>query len=128
MKFLGLVFFLKKFFCVLEISLLESKTGFSDAAKYSYAALCSLALKQLYSDDVQHHEFAERLIKSVRHHLGLPAHSDQVMLALFRGEGAQSGEVYVDLVKREGHAFTFLIVKDLVYHAVRSGKSILMLF
>jgi hypothetical protein len=44
------------------------------------------------------------------------------MLALFRGEGAQSEEVYVDLVRDEGKAFTFLIVKDLIYHVVQGGS------
>lgn len=43
---------------------------FTDAAKYSYAALCSLALKQLYVEDAPHQHFAEGLICSVRQHLG----------------------------------------------------------
>ncbi len=95
---------------------------FTDAAKYSYAALCSLALKQLYVEDVHHHLFAEGLICSVRKHLDLPDHTDEVMFALFRGEGVQNEDVYVDLVKQEGHAFSILIVRDLVYLAVKGGK------
>lgn len=94
---------------------------FTDAAKYSYAALCSLALKQLYTEDVHHHQFSEGLICSVRKHLDLPDHTDEVMFALFRGEGVQNEDVYVDLVKQEGHAFSILIVRDLVYLAVKGG-------
>lgn len=44
------------------------------------------------------------------------------MFALFRGEGVQNEDVYVDLVKHEGHAFSILIVRDLVYLAVKGGK------
>lgn len=95
---------------------------FTDAAKYSYAALCSLALKQLYVEDAHHHQFAEGLICSVRRHLDLPDHTDEVMFALFRGEGVQNEDVYVDLVKQEGHAFSILIVRDLVYLAVKGGE------
>lgn len=44
------------------------------------------------------------------------------MFALFRGEGVQNEDVYVDLVKQEGHAFSILIVRDLVYLAVKGGN------
>lgn len=96
---------------------------FSDAAKYSYNSLCSLALRDLYLEDNTHHAFSTQLIQSIRVHVSLPVHSDEVMLAIFHGEGVQSEDVYVDLVKQEGHAFAFFIVKDLIYFSVRSGKS-----
>jgi hypothetical protein len=96
---------------------------FSDAAKYSYTALCSLALRDLYMEDKPHHAFSKDIIHNIRRHLNLPLQTDEVMLALFHGEGVQCGEVYVELVKQEGHAFAFFIVKDLIYHAVRSGKN-----
>lgn len=99
----------------------KSVEMFSDAAKYSYTALCALSLRSLYIEDHPHHTFSTDLVHNIRVHLGLPLHSDEVMLALFHGEGVQSGEVYVDLVRQEGHAFAFFIVKDLVYHAVRTG-------
>lgn len=70
---------------------------FSDAAKYSYTALCSLALRDLYCEDQPHHTFSTDLVKNIRIHLGLPRQSDEVMFALFMGEGVQSGQVYVEL-------------------------------
>jgi hypothetical protein len=101
----------------------QTSDMFSDAAKYSYTALCSLSLRDLYIQDLPHHTFSTSIIHNIRLHLGLPNHSDEVMLALFHGEGVQRAEVYVEIVKQEGHAFAFFIVKDLIYHSVRSGTN-----
>lgn len=70
-----------------------------------------------------HSEFSEGLIQGIRLHLDMPDHTDHVMLALFRGEGSQSEEVYCDLVKSEGKAYSFFIVKDLIYHVVQGGEN-----
>lgn len=107
------------------ISLPSDEAGvemFSGAAKYSYVALSSLALRDLYKADGAHHTFSNKVIHMIRLHLGLPPQSDEVMMALFQGEGVQSEHVYVDLVRQEGHAFAFFIVKDLIYFSVRTGE------
>jgi len=67
------------------------------------------------------------MICDVRTHLDLPEHTNDVMLALFSGEGSQSDHLYVNLIKEEGHAFSFLVIKDLVFHSVKTGENFLCL-
>ncbi|XP_066994229.2 transmembrane and coiled-coil domain-containing protein 4 [Anabrus simplex] len=98
-------------------------TLLSDAGIYSLAAICALALNELFNDEWDM-PFNHRCIRLLLEHLKLPKQVESVMFSLVDGQASQTPDAYIDLLLNEpalkGNAL--LVVQDLVLLSVREGK------
>lgn len=95
----------------------------SDAAVYSYAAICALVLHELF-DNEWDKKFKYQCVKLILRHLHLPKQVEAVMISLTEGQGSQSPDTYVELLMSEpaldGKAM--LVIEDLIMLAVHGGE------
>lgn len=98
------------------------RSTISDAGTYSYAAICSLAMHNLFDNDWDRN-FCYQCLSLLIEHLGLPSQVEAVMKVILEGQHPTDKDVMVKVLLEEPalQGKRQLVLEDLVLFAVQKG-------